>query len=100
MSPLDRALALAEAHHGPVAIGEELHLDVPRIGDGLLEVDVGVAEGHRADPLDPLEDLVDLPGRLYLLDALSPAAAIELEEDGVVDHARRFAHRVRRRQDL
>ena len=74
MSPLDRALALAQAHHVAVAVGEELHLDVPRVGDGLLEVHVGVAEGHCADPLDPLEDLVYLLRRLDLLDALAPAA--------------------------
>jgi len=100
MSPLNRALAFAEAHHVAVAVGEELHLDMPRVGDGLLEVDVGVAEGHCADPLDPLEDLVDLLRRLDLLDTLAPAAAIELEEYGVVDHARRFAHRGCRRQHL
>ena len=44
MPPLDRAVALAEVHDVAVRVGEDLHLDVARILEVLLDVDVGVRE--------------------------------------------------------
>src|SRR5688572_25861786 len=45
MTPLDRALALAEVHDGTVMVADDLELDVPRILDVLLDVDVANTEG-------------------------------------------------------
>ena len=45
MAPLDRALALAEVHHVAVVVADDLELDVARVLEVLLDVDVAVAEG-------------------------------------------------------
>jgi hypothetical protein len=45
MAALDRALALAEMDHVPVAIGEDLDLDMTRREEVFLEVDRTVTEG-------------------------------------------------------
>ena len=41
---LQRAVALAEVHGAAPAVAEDLHLDVPRLAEVLLEVDLVVAE--------------------------------------------------------
>ena len=55
MPPLDRAVALAEEEHGPVGVGEDLRLDVPRILEVALDVDGVVREVLQALPLRGLE---------------------------------------------
>jgi hypothetical protein len=57
---LDRAVALAEMDDVAVRIGEHLHLDVARIDDQLLDVDVRICEIRPALPLRPLERLPGL----------------------------------------
>ena len=47
MPPLNRALALAQAHHVAVLVGQNLELDVPRMLDILLHVEIAIAEGRR-----------------------------------------------------
>ena len=44
MSPLHRAVALAEPHHTALRVGDELHLDVPRGLEIFLDVQRRVAE--------------------------------------------------------
>ena len=44
VAALDRAVALAEMDDVAVRVGEHLHLDVPRVDDQLLDVDVRVRE--------------------------------------------------------
>ena len=44
MAPLDRAVALAEVDDVAVRVGEHLHLDVARILEVALDVDVRVGE--------------------------------------------------------
>jgi hypothetical protein len=44
MPPLDRALAFPEIHRIAVLIREHLHLNMPRIDDGLLDIHFAVAE--------------------------------------------------------
>ena len=46
VAALDRALALAEMDDGAVVIAEDLELDVARVLDVLLDVDVADAEGR------------------------------------------------------
>jgi hypothetical protein len=43
--PLDRAVALAQVDDVAQAVAKHLHLDMPRVGDVLLEVQAVVAEG-------------------------------------------------------
>ena len=45
VAPLHRAVALVEVDHVARGVGEDLHLDVPRVEHGLLEEDRRVAEG-------------------------------------------------------
>ncbi len=47
MAALDAALALAQAHHVAVLVGQYLELDVARALDELLHVEIAVAEGRR-----------------------------------------------------
>src|SRR5690606_4148359 len=63
--PLDRAVALAEVHHPPVLVAQDLELDVARPGEVLLDVDAFVAEGRsRLVPGEPeLADEVALLAR-------------------------------------
>ena len=44
MPPLDGAVPFAEMEDGSVAVGEDLHLDVARVGDELLDVDRRIGE--------------------------------------------------------
>lgn len=44
MAALDTAFALAEIDDGPVTIADHLHLDVPGIGNDLLDIDLLAAE--------------------------------------------------------
>ena len=55
MPPLNRALALAQAHDIPVLVGQHLKLDVPRMLDVLLHVKIAVAKGSGGLGLRRLE---------------------------------------------
>ena len=63
MAALDRALALAEVHHGAVVVAEHLELDVAGVLDVLLDVDVADAEGGFGLALRGLERLRQLARR-------------------------------------
>ena len=58
--PLDRALALAEVDHRAVMIAEHLELDVARVLDVLLDVDVADAERRFRLALRGLQRLAQL----------------------------------------
>ena len=45
--PLDRALAFSQADHIAVLVGQNLELDVARVLDVLLHVEIAVAERRR-----------------------------------------------------
>ena len=53
MTALDRALALAQADHVAMLVGQNLKLDVPRLLDELLHVEIAVAEGRRRFAMTP-----------------------------------------------
>ena len=63
MAALDRAFALAEVDHRAVVIAEHLELDVARVLDVLLDVDVADAEGGFRLALRGLERLRQLAWR-------------------------------------
>ena len=82
VTPLDRALALDERHHGSVLVAEQLHLDVPRPDEPPLEVHRRVAErrgGLRARGTHGARELRRIDDRAH---ALAAAAATALTRIG------------------
>ena len=85
VAALERAVPLEEVHDVALAVGEDLHLDVPRPQDGLLEEHGGVAEGgvrlaHRC-----LEGAAQVLAALDAAHAAAAAAGDGLDEDGEAD---------------
>ena len=66
MAALDRALALAEVDDGAVMIAEDLELDVARVLDVLLDVDVADAERRFRLALRGLERLAPVSPALRM----------------------------------
>ncbi len=62
VAALDGTFALAEVHDGAVVIAEHLELDVPRVLDVLLEIDVADAERGFSLALGRLHGLRQLSG--------------------------------------
>ncbi len=94
VAPLHRAVALAQRDDVAAAVAEELHLDVARTLDVLLDVHAGVLEVGLRQPRDRCPRRVQLGGRAHQAHADAPAAA------GALQHHRKadaFALRVRRR---
>ena len=72
VAALQRAVALVEVHDVPVGVGEDLHLDVPRVDHGALEEHRRVAErGLRL----PHRGECGLPQLARFVDAAHPAPA-------------------------
>ena len=80
MAPLDRALALAEMDDRAVVIAEHLELDVARVLDVLLEVDVADAERRLRLALRGLERLAQLARRADDAHAAAAAAGDRLDD--------------------
>src|SRR5260370_31533158 len=72
MSPLDGTLALAQAHNVAVLVGQNLKLDMPRVLDVLLHVEVTVAERACCLRLRRLEQTGQF---LFVADDAHPAPA-------------------------
>ena len=81
MAALDRAVALAEVDHVPVAVGEHLHLDVARVDEVALDVDGRVGEVRLPLALGRLERALRLVGVLHDLQALAAAARRRLDRE-------------------
>ena len=81
VAALHRAVALEQVQHGAGGVGEHLHLDVPRVDHGLLEVERRVAEGGVGLALGRLEGLAQGGG---VVDAAHPAPAAA--GDGLDEH--------------
>src|ERR1700722_290806 len=85
MAALDRAVAFAEVDHVAVCIGEDLHLDVARVGQIALEKKRRVAEEALALAGGSGEGVLELIGVDRDAKALAAAAARRLDRDGVAD---------------
>ena len=85
MTPLDRALALAEVHDVAVCVAEDLHLDVTRLGEIALEEDCGVPEGRLSLAARGLKGLSEVLGTLDDAHALASAAGRRLDQQRVAD---------------
>src|SRR5690606_19342589 len=85
IAPLHRAIALAEGNDGARAIAEDLHFDVSRALDVLLDEKPSFAEAALRKPLDGGEaraQLLHAPAKLH---ADAAAACRALQHDGKTD---------------
>ena len=85
VAPLHRALALAEVDRVAVAIGEHLDLDVPRLDDGLLEDDGGIAERVLRLRLRAAQHLGELGARVHEPHAAPATARYRLDHHRPAD---------------
>ncbi len=81
----------------PLVVAHDLHLDVPRADEKLLQVERPVPEGGLGLPFRDLDGLAELLVVLCDPDAASPAAGRRLHHDGVADLLGRLDGLVRRR---
>ena len=99
VAPLDRALALAEVEEVAARVAEDLELDVPRLVEVLLEVDLGVAERLLGLVARRLVGGGELPLVAGDAHAAAAAAGRRLQDDGIADLSREregLVHRVER----
>ncbi|MPM28182.1 hypothetical protein SDC9_74701 [bioreactor metagenome] len=88
VAALDGAVALEQVDRVALPVGKDLHLDVPRPPDGLLDEDRGVTEGrlrlaHRGPDRLPQRRRVVHPAH-----AAASATGDRLDEDREADHVR------------
>ena len=94
VAALDRAVALPQMQRVAVGVGEDLHLDVARVGEVALQVDGGVGEEPLALPGRALEGALQLVLGQGDAEALPTAAAGGLHRHRVADLPRCGAGRV------
>ena len=85
MAALDGALALEQRGHVAVLVGKDLELDVARLLDELLHVELAVAEGVGGLGGCGMEEVGQFFGGADDAHAASAAAGLGLEDDGVAD---------------
>lgn len=85
VTALDRAVALEEVDDVALAVGEDLHLDVARVDDGLLQEDGRVAEGGRGLAGGRLDGLAQHGRVLDAAHTPSAASGDGLDEQGEAD---------------
>ncbi len=85
VAPLHRAVAFAERDHLAAPVAEDLHLDMARGLDVLLDEHAGVREVRRAQPRDGLEGGGQLPGIAAQRHADPAAAGRALEHHRITD---------------
>ncbi len=91
--PLDRAVTLPEEENGPVAVGEDLCLDVPRLLEVALDVDRVVREVLQPLTLRRLEGLHGAGRVGDDLHPLPAAACRRLDDQRIPDLLRRARQR-------
>ena len=96
MAALDGALALKERGYVAVLVGENLELDVARVLDELLHVELAVAECVGGFGVSGVEEVGQLFGRADDAHAAATAAGLGLEDDGIADLLGRSPRLLRR----
>jgi len=89
VAPLQRAVPLAERNHLPLAVAEDLYLDMARLGDETLEIDTGVAEARACRPLHAFESALEALGVMAKLHADAAAPGCALQHNRIADDLRR-----------
>ncbi len=87
MAALDRAFALAEIDGVAVLVGEQLHFDVARVGDELLDINFIGVEGALGLAAGALVGGFEFALLMDEAHALAAAAGGGLEHDGIADGA-------------
>src|SRR4030095_14016806 len=85
VAPLNRAVALAQAHYFRVGVAQHLDLDVARVLEVLLHIDGAVPErGKRLVLREPeqLGELLEVVGDSH---TLPPPAGCRVDDDGEAD---------------
>src|SRR5436190_22882354 len=85
MSPLDRAIALAEVQHVAVPVAEDLKLDVARVCEIFLNIDVAIPEGAERLRARELKRPAEVVGVLGDAHSLPATASRGLDDDGKAD---------------
>src|SRR5712691_7878768 len=85
MTPLDRTLALAEVDEVAVVVAEDLELDVPRVLEIFLDVDVADAEGRLCLALRRPQEVAKIAGRADDAHAAATAAGHRFDHHRVAD---------------
>src|SRR5881392_897148 len=81
MTPLNRAVTLAEMDDVAARVGENLHLDVPRVLEVTLDVDRRVGKVGLSFTPRRLEPALDLVRAAHHLQALPSAGGRSLDRD-------------------
>ena len=85
VAALHRAVALAQVHHVAVVVGEHLELDVPRLLEKLLHVDLVVAEGRQRLGLRDADGIQQRGVGVHHAHAAAAAAAGGLDDHRIAD---------------
>jgi len=85
VAPLRRAVAFAERDHIARTVAEDLHLDVPRLGNELLEEHAAILEIRKAEALHRFEETRQFGCRPAELQADAAAARGAFEHHGIAD---------------
>ena len=85
IAPLQRAVALAHVHHVAEAVADDLHFDVPGVGDVALHVQGGIAEGRPGLGRRGAEGGLKLAVLPDDLDALAAAAGRRFQQHRITD---------------
>src|SRR5439155_3190445 len=91
---LHRAVALAEPHDAAVSVRKDLHLDVTRAHDCLLQIERRLPEGGGRFPRRALPRRVEILLAAHRAHALAAAAARGLQEDRIADLPCRLRRRL------
>ena len=92
MAPLHRAVALEEMHEVAVRVGEDLHFDVARARDRLLEIHLVVAERGQRFVARGREQLIEQFRPRHRTRAATTAAPTRLHHQWKADVGGEFAH--------
>src|SRR5439155_24673903 len=88
MPPLDGALALAEMDNVSMFIGQDLHLNVPRVCDQFLDVNLAIAECSQRLAFRRFERRFYLFTRAHKAHALTASAFGRLKHQWITDFFR------------
>ena len=88
VAPLDRAVSLAERDDRAISVAEDLHFDMPRVRQVLLEEHAGIAKVVRCQAPHGIECPLQIGRCMTLLHADAAAACSALEHHRVADPLR------------
>src|SRR5690242_18472337 len=91
MPPLHRTIALAEIDCVSMFVGEDLHFDVARVGNGLLEINLIIPECAQRFTAGGFESGAQFGFAGYEAHAFAASSGCRLEHHGISKLARELA---------